>query len=150
AAVGCDDTHTGQSQDPGGPVQLVRIMVQDSQPFGVRGIAMDLLDVPGSAFSTATACNDVNPCSPQFVLAGKNPDFSCTPAGFCNDPLAAGAAAPLTPPESGAPGELGGTQVRLVFNKLLPSTIKASDVVQLVDGGGVAVAADVSWDPTGS
>jgi hypothetical protein len=125
-------------------------MVQDSQPFGVRHAIMDLLDTPGSALSTSVACNDTNPCGPQFNLGGTNPDFSCTSAGFCNDPLAAGAAAPLTPPESGAPGELGGTQVRLVFNKLLPSTIKAADVAELDDASGAKVDAEISWDPTGS
>lgn len=148
-AIGCDDNHTGQPKDPTGPVQLVRIMVQDSQPFGVRGVAMDLLDTPGSANSLAVACSDVDPCSPQFVLAGTNPDFSCTSAGTCNDPLAAGLA-PLTPPESGAPGEAGGTQIRLVFNKLLPASSKAADVVELDDASGNKVAADAFFDPTGS
>ncbi len=148
-ATGCDDNHTGQLKDPSGPVQLVRIMVQDSQPFGVRGVAMDLLDTPGSTYSTAVACSDIDPCLPQFVLAGANPDFSCTPAGTCNDPLAAGVA-PLTPPESGAPGEAGGTQIRLVFNKLLPATIQAAQVAELDDAAGNKVAADAIWDPTGS
>src|SRR5438445_5765022 len=93
-------------------------MVQDSQPFGIRGVAMDLLNTPGSLLSTAVACNDSHPCLPQFVLAGHNPDFSCTPAGLCSDPLAAGVA-PLVPAETGAPGEAAGVQIRRVFSKLL-------------------------------
>ena len=51
AAAGCDDVHSGQQTDPSGPVRLLRIMVQDSQPFGIRGVAMDLLNTPGSPLS---------------------------------------------------------------------------------------------------
>src|SRR4051812_29842737 len=87
SAVGCDDVHVGQPGDPSGPVKLLRIMVQDSQPAGIRGVAMDLLNTPGSPLSTAVACSETAPCSPQFVLAGTNPDFRCTAAGVCNDPL---------------------------------------------------------------
>ena len=85
AAVGCDPSNS----DPGGPVTLVRIMVQDSQPYGVRGVAMDLLDTLGSPYSTAVRCDANTPCVPQFMLGGVAPDVSCTQAGVCTDPLTA-------------------------------------------------------------
>lgn len=149
-AVGCDDVHTGQPGDASGPVRLLRIMVQDSQPAGIRGVAMDLLNTPGSPLSTAVACSDTSPCSPQFVLAGINPDFSCTAAGVCNDPLAAGLA-PLIPAETGNPGEEAGVQIRLVFSKLLKMTeADAAAAFQILDASGTAVAGKASWDPSGS
>ncbi|MDB4965407.1 MAG: hypothetical protein JWN44_1096 [Myxococcales bacterium] len=150
AAVGCDDVHSGQQGDPSGPVRLVRIMVQDSQPFGIRAVAMDLLNTPGSPLSTAVACSDIQPCLPQFVLAGSNPDFSCTAAGVCNDPLAAGVA-PLVPAVTGAPGEEAGIQIRLVFSKLLDMTdAKAAGAFEVLDATGAKVAGMASWDPSGS
>src|SRR5882672_9724471 len=150
AAVGCDDVHSGQQSDPSGPVRLLRIMVQDSQPFGVRGVAMDLLNTPGSPLSTAVACNETHPCLLQFVLAGHNPDFSCTAAGVCSDPLAAGVA-PLVPAETGAPGEAAGLQIRLVFSKLLNmSDANAAAAFDILDAAGAKVAGTATWDPTGS
>src|SRR4051812_7685905 len=86
AAVGCDPSN----KDAGGPVVLERIMVQDAHPFGVRGVAMDLLDTAGSPLSGAVRCDANNPCVAQFLLGGVEPDFSCTAAGVCSDPLAAG------------------------------------------------------------
>jgi hypothetical protein len=145
----------------------MRIMVQDSTNAGVRGVAMDLLDTPGSPLSTAAACDAVNPCLPEFTLGGTNPDFSCTLAGYCNDPLAAGAA-PLTPPESGLAGELSGTMIRLVFNKLLNSSFETvtvdstqlpgsdkiyaveAGIVEIDDATGAAIGGQVYWDPSGS
>src|SRR4051812_11570296 len=122
AVVGCGDP---SHDDPSGPVMLMRIMVQDSQPFGARGAAMDLLDVPGSALSTAVACDASHPCTVDYTMQHIAPELTCTAAGTCSDPLAAGLA-PLTPPESHRTGEAGGTQLRLVFNKLLSSTIAPS------------------------
>lgn len=167
AALGCDDVHTGQGSDPSGPVELVRIMVQDAQPSGVRGVAVDLLDTAGSPLSTAVACSDTNPCQRDFVLQGANPDFTCSPAGVCNDPLAA-AAAPIIPAETGAAGEAGGTQVRLVFDKLLNASFEtvaidptqlpgsnktyqlAAGVIEIDDPDGKALAGPQLWDPSGS
>ena len=147
AAVGCGND---SSNDPGGPVMLMRIMVQDSQPFGARGVAMDLLDTPHSPLSLAVGCDAGHPCVPQFLLQQYQPDFSCTAAGTCNDPLAAGPAAPLVPPVTHRQGEAGGSQLRLVFNKLLPSTIKPGDVLEVDDASGAAVAGSAFWDPSGA
>ncbi|MGZ3429067.1 MAG: Ig-like domain-containing protein, partial [Polyangia bacterium] len=144
AAVGCDPSNS----DPGGPVTLERIMVQDAHPFGVRGVAMDLLDTFGSPLSTAVRCDANNPCVTQFLLGGVAPDFSCTPAGVCSDPLAAGLA-PLTPPETHRTGEAGGTQLRLVFNKVLSSNNAATDVLEVDDATGAKVAGEAYYDPSG-
>ena len=144
AAVGCDPSNS----DPGGPVVLERIMVQDAHPFGVRGVAMDLLDTAGSPLSTAVRCDANRPCVTGFLLGGVEPDFSCTPAGTCSDPLAAGLA-PLTPPETHRTGEAGGTQLRLVFNKVLSSNNAAGDVLEVDDATGAKVAGDAYYDPSG-
>lgn len=124
-SVGCDDNHTGQLSDPSGPVKLVRLMVQDAEPFGIRANAVDLLDTKGSPLSLAVACDDQNPCLQQFVFKGGNPDFSCTKAGICNDPLSP-ETNPVTigVPETGDPGEVAGTQIRFVFDKLLNSSFE--------------------------
>jgi hypothetical protein len=124
-SAGCDSNHTGQPSDPSGPVKLIRIMVQDddTSASGGRSVAVDLLDGAGSPLSTAVACNDdLNPCIPEFNfnLGGAVPDFSCV-SGFCLDPLQP--ASPTGPVKiqvaDGSPGSVGGTEIRLVFNKLL-------------------------------
>jgi hypothetical protein len=145
-AAGCGSDVPG---DPAGPVKLVRIMVQDSLPQGVRGVAMDLLDTPGSPLTTAHACSDSAPCVVNYTFQHVSPDVSCSAAGFCNDPIAAGLA-PLVPPETHRPGEAGGTQIRLVFNKLLPASVDTAKVMELDDASGAAVAGTVAWDPAGS
>ena len=144
AAVGCGTDNS----DPAGPVKLVRIMVQDSQPFGARGVAMDLLDTPGSPLTTAVACDAAHQCTSTYLLQQVAPDVSCN-AGVCNDPIAAGLA-PLVPPATGRQGEAGGTQLRLVFSKLLPSTIAPADVLEVDDAAGNRVAGTATWDPSGS
>ncbi|MDB4967351.1 MAG: hypothetical protein JWN44_3040 [Myxococcales bacterium] len=169
-SAGCDDIHAGQSSDPSGPVMLVRLMVQDAEPFGIRGLATDVLDTPGSPLSTAVSCDpDLNPCLPQFVLPGGNPDFSCT-KGLCNDPLAptpGGVAIGI--PETPDPGQVGGSQIRFVFNKILNSSFEtvtidptklpgtektyklAPGIMELDGPDGKAVAPGATyWDPTGS
>ena len=145
-AAGCGSDVPG---DPAGPVKLVRIMVQDSLPQGVRGVAMDLLDTPGSPLTTAHACSDSAPCVVNYTFQHVSPDVSCSAAGFCTDPIAAGLA-PLVPPETHRPGEAGGTQIRLVFNKLLPASVDTAKVIELDDASGAAVAGTVAWDPSGS
>lgn len=147
--VGCEDNHSGQPSDPPGPARIMRVMVQDAIPQGARGVAMDLLDVPGSALSTSVACDNLNPCTPQFNMQRVVPDFSCK-AGLCNDPLRAGAA-PITPPEKHLVGEYGGTMIRVVFNKLLASGIeKIPNLVELDDWTGAPVPGVFYWDPTGA
>jgi len=145
AAVGCGSE---TPSDPPGPVMLVRIMVQDATPFGARGVAMDLLDTAGSPLSTAVACDPAHQCTSTYLLQQAAPDTSCN-NGVCNDPIAAGLA-PLVPPATGRQGEAGGTQLRLVFSKLLPSTIAPMDVVEVDDAAGNRVPGVVTWDPSGS
>ncbi len=144
--VGCG---SGAPSDPAGPVKLVRIMVQDAQPFGARGVAMDLLDTPGSPLTTALSCDAGHPCVDPFLLQQVSPEVTCTPAGTCSDPIAAGLA-PLTPPETHRSGEAGGTQLRLVFDKLLPASIMPTQVLEVDDATGAPVDGAVSWDPGGS
>ena len=146
AFVGCGDP---SHDDPAGPVKLMRIMVQDSQPFGARGVAMDLLDVPGSALSTAVACDASHPCFVPYTMQHIEPALTCGQAGTCNDPLAAGLA-PLTPPETHRQGEAGGTQLRLVFNKLLGDAIKTEVVLEVDDASGAPVTGLAEWDPSGA
>jgi hypothetical protein len=171
ASTGCDDNHLGQLSDESGPVKLVRIMVQDSDPLGFSGAATDLLDLPGSPFSTAVACDDVNPCATPYTLGRANPDFKCK-AGVCNDPLA--------PKTSGVNinipvGNLGGgagTQIRFIFNKLLNNSFEtvtsdpaklpgsekkyvlAAGVAELDGPNGMPIGnigtLGSYWDPTGS
>ena len=144
-AVGCGSE---APSEPSGPVKLVRIMVQDSQPNGARGVAMDLLDTPGSPLSTAVACDSNNPCVADYLLQRVAPDFSCN-AGVCNDPIAAGPLAPLVPPATGRQGEVGGTQLRVVFNKLLQDSIMPDAALEIDDAAGNRVAGETTWDPTG-
>lgn len=167
-SAGCDDNHTGQGSDPAGPVKLTRILVQDATPNEILGYITDLLDTPGSPLSTAVPCDDLNPCQKQYTLGGTNPDFSCTKAGTCNDPLAPKQTVTITPPEAGAPGEAGGDQIRIVFNKLLNSSFEtvtidpaklpgsnekfsfAKGIVELDGPDGMAVPTVQYWDPAGS
>ncbi|HEX6838427.1 MAG TPA: Ig-like domain-containing protein, partial [Polyangia bacterium] len=145
-SVGCGSE---TPSDPAGPVRLVRIMVQDSQPFGARGVAMDLLDTTGSPLSTAVACDQNHPCAADYLLQQSAPDFSCN-AGVCNDPLAPVGPAPLIPPATGRQGEAGGTQLRLVFDKLLPASISPTQVLEVDDASGAPVDGTATWDPSGS
>ncbi|HEY2745651.1 MAG TPA: Ig-like domain-containing protein [Polyangia bacterium] len=135
--------------EPAGPAKLVRIMVQDATPFGVRGVAMDLLDTPGSPLTTAVACDAGHPCEDPFLLQHVSPEVMCTQAGTCSDPIAAGLA-PLTPPETHRTGEAGGTQLRLVFDKLLAASIMPEMVLEIDDASGAPVDGVASWDPGGS
>ena len=146
AAAGCGSE---SPSDASGPVKLERILVQDAVPHGARGVAMDLLDTAGSPLTSALACDDNHPCVSLYVIGGIVPDASCTAAGLCTDPLAAGAA-PLIPPETHQPGEAGGTQIRLVFSKLLPANVDTTKVFELDDATGTPVAGTVAWDPSGS
>src|SRR5438477_5345959 len=80
-AFGCDDVHTGDLTDPGGPILLERVIVQDS-PAAVsnaasagtttRGGAVDLLET-----ATPPACGDAAPCQVLFAMQGGLGDFTC-------------------------------------------------------------------------
>jgi hypothetical protein len=179
ASAGCDDNHTGQPGDPGGPVKLVRIMVQDSEQPGPVGSATDLLDTAGSPLSTAVACDtDLNPCIPQFTLGGTTVSFTCVPTamgamtgpGTCPDPLQPGKVQTLSVPSSWPQnaGAEGGLQIRLVFNKLLNNGIEdlkvdptqppgsnltfalKSGITELDASDGTEVSSAKYWDNSGS
>src|SRR4051794_17045852 len=140
-SAGCSDIHTGQPSDPGGPVKLVRVMVQDDDIAGQGGVgsAIDLLDRPGTPLSVAVECNpDSKPCNVQYLVNGSG-SFTCEPedavtgwehskTGFrCTDPLNPinpdGSAKPIPlQPSTGGPGAISGTEIRLVFNKVLNSS----------------------------
>jgi hypothetical protein len=187
-SAGCSDIHTGQPGDPGGPVKLVRAMVQDDDIAGQGGIgsAIDLLDRVGTPLSVAYECDpDRKPCNVQYLVNGGG-TFSCeedtastgwTPSatGFrCTDPLNPqnpdGSAVPIPlQPSTGGPGAISGTEIRLVFSKVLNSSeieeistdpnlppgdqlsysVK-SGIVELLGPDGAPVPITVVWDPAGS
>src|SRR5207245_5616612 len=60
-SVGCDDIHAGQASDPSGPVKLVRIMVQDDEPFGIKASATDILDTAGAPLYDVPAGGEPKP-----------------------------------------------------------------------------------------
>jgi hypothetical protein len=143
-SAGCSDIHTGQPKDPGGPVKLVRILVQDDDTSGGGGLAtaVDLLDRVGTPLSTARECDpDRKPCNPEFNLAFNPAQFECvddaspditawphSSTGFrCTDPLNPqapdGSPIPvlIQPPVADAPGGVSGTEIRVVFSKVLNS-----------------------------
>jgi hypothetical protein len=84
-----------------------------------------------------------------YTMQRIEPALTCTLSGTCTDPLAAGLA-PLTPPESHRVGEAGGTQLRLVFSKLLSATIQPTEVLQVADSSFTPVPGLVEWDPSGA
>ena len=147
AAVGCGSDST---TDPAGPVMLVRIMVQDAQPFGVRGVAIDLLDTPGSPLSTAVACDANHPCVVRFPLA----------AGLARRGVhdrrhlhrsAGRRLAPLTPPERRGAGRSGrhAAAPRLQQAAAVDDPGRR-DVVEVDDASGTPVPGTALWDPSGS
>lgn len=179
AGAGCSDVHTGQPSDPGGPVRLVRALVQDSEQPGLTGVMTDLLDAPGTPLSTAFACNpNKNPCQVQYSIAFAPQDWSCLTADgmavapgmtncdsggcACNDPIAptGTVAIPIVSSNPPAAGAYAGTQIRLVFNKILTDDIespadtdagfKLNDGIVDLQAGGASVPFTAYWDSTGS
>jgi hypothetical protein len=162
ATTGCDDTSLGHLKDPAGPPRLIKAMIQDAAfvggPPAERGAAVDLLDT-----APAPSCSDTNPCINQFLVAQTVPPLDCSSptGGTCVDPLAV--------PADGVPLNAGATAIRLVFNKLLDSSIEtvavndngaptgatpyklAAGIVELLDSTGTAVAGTTAyWDNSGS
>ena len=149
--AGCDDNTTGQGSDKAGPPQLVHVMVQDARyllAFPNRGSALDILDNN----NTRTCTPGIDTCINEFLVDQVAPDVSCQSSGVCADPLkipATGIPVPLSAtllgaaPDNRDPG--GGIQVRLVFDKVLDSSIEAvtmdptkapgkTDTYKLMDG----------------
>src|SRR5260370_27736656 len=83
-AIGCDDYHTGDLSDPGGPLLLLRVLVQDS-PTSVsttvsaggttRRVALVLLDN-----DPPILCNDTTPCNVLTAYEGGPAAFTCRQA----------------------------------------------------------------------
>ena len=164
AVVGCDDVSTGHLADPSGPVQIVRVVVQDSpasvtaaraQGGATRSAAVDLLDQ-----SAPVSCSDTEPCQVLMAFGGGLGDFTCR-NGVCNDPLKAPptgvplnpdtpampampamppmpqmGCTPATPatPPTDATPAVPGESIRIVVNKLLDASKITTDGTTLVPG----------------
>ncbi len=161
-STGCDDTTLGHPSDPAGPPRLVKALVQDAAFVGgfpfQRGAVADLLDR-----APPPSCSDINPCINQYLVAQETPPLDCSDAqgGVCVDPLAV--------PAAGVPLNAGASVIRLVFNKLLDSSIETvtvdgngaptganpytlqAGIVELLGPGGAPVPGTTAlWDNSGS
>jgi hypothetical protein len=125
-AGGCDSVDVGRLPDDPGPPRLVRILVQDEDFSGAgRGLITDLLNT-----APDLACDEVNVCPAALRVSCSIADGET--AGLCVDPTK-----PFNTPASvGLPVELGGTQLRLVFSKLLALELPAA--VEGPDGASIA------------
>ena len=140
---GCDATTAGQTDSPGGPPRLVRVVVVDL----ARGLATDLLDR-----SPRTACSDADRCAQGTlhcaVAAGAD-------GGVCLDILDPA----VTQPPVAAPGLL---ELHLVFDRPLdpaslvsgdadlgraPDTLVA-DLLELDGPDGKPLALDGRYEPS--
>jgi hypothetical protein len=190
--AGCDDITAGQSSDSNAPPQLAHILLQDARyvlAFPNRASSLDILDnnpfpnrtctieckgnCPGDANNPAPAQLDT--CVSEYLVDQVAPDVSCQSTGLCADPLkipASGVPVPLglvnigIGPDMRDPG--GGFQVRLVFDKVLDSSIEMvvqdptkapgktftytlmPGIVELDDEAGKAVPAGYYLDNGGS
>jgi hypothetical protein len=190
--AGCDDVTAGQGSDPSAPPQLVHVMVQDSRyllAFPNRASSVDLLDnnpfanrsctieckgnCPGDTNNPAPAQLDT--CVAEFLIDQVAPDVSCQSTGVCADPLKVPATGiPIPLGQVYATGAIdmrdpgGGIQVRLVFDKVLDSSIETvvqdptkapgatfkymltPGIVELDDEAGMPVPAGIYLDNGGS
>jgi hypothetical protein len=192
AAAGCDDLSAGQPTDPPGAPQLVHVLVQDARyllSFPNRGSAVDLLDndpfagractieckgnCPGDATGPGPAQLDT--CVTEWLVDQIAPDVSCQASGVCADPLkvpSTGVPVPLPMGVIGLGADMrdpgGGIQIRLVFDKVIDSSIEtvvqdttqapgktityqvAPGIVELDDEAGQAVPSGIYLDNGGS
>jgi hypothetical protein len=190
--TGCDDVSIGQPSDSSAPPQLVHVLVQDARyllAFPNRASSLDLLDnnpfpnrtctiecrgnCPGDANNPPPAQLDT--CVSEYLVDQVAPDVSCQSSGVCADPLkvpASGVPVPLGMATVGIPSDMrdpgGGIQVRLVFDKVLDSSIEtvtqdptkapgktftyalAAGIVELDDEAGTAVPSGYYLDNGGS
>lgn len=116
--IGCDNTTAGQlSEDPNAP-RLVRIMIQDDAAMMGRGLAVDLLSTtPGAS------CSDIYPCPAPIACGSLYGHYIVEEQPTCHDPQSV---LEVMPP-IGIPALLGGSQIRLVFSKLLNPNIDTLD-----------------------
>lgn len=146
AVAGCDDVTLGHSSDSSAPPQLAHVLVQDARylvQWPNRGSAVDLLDNNATRSCTIECKGNCpgdknNPAPPQldtcineFLVDQIAPDVHCLDTGVCNDPFkvpTTGIPIPLSADllvgvdNPADPG--GGIQVRLVFDKVLDSSIE--------------------------
>jgi hypothetical protein len=129
--AGCDNITAGQPTDSSAAPRLVHVMIQDARyrfNFPNRAHVVDLIPA-----QTQQACSDVNPINPclfSFLEDQVAPVLSCV-NGFCTNPLEVpSTGVPLSipiPAVGGAPDMRdpgGGTQIRLVFDKVLNNAIE--------------------------
>ncbi|MSP59794.1 MAG: hypothetical protein EXR72_05525 [Myxococcales bacterium] len=155
--LSCESLDNGKlPEDPSAPV-LMKILIQDELPRGGRNVATDLLDK-----SPKVSCSEQKPCT-------TGDHFSHPPCNLdtkiCPDPLKP----EETPPALGAifSGTTGGNQIRIIFSKILAPEIatatinmmtgrvdkwelKDPSIIGFYDAHGNELAAEKSWDPTGS
>jgi hypothetical protein len=190
---GCDDVTAGQPTDSAAPPQLVHVLVQDARyllNFPNRASSVDLLDnnpfanractivckgnCPADPGTTPPAQLDT--CVTEWLVDQIAPDVSCTAAGVCSDAFkvpSTGIPVPLSGVTFGVqaadnrdPG--GGIQVRLVFDKVLDTSIEvvtqdttkapgatfsyavAPGIIELDDESGTAVPSKIYLDNGGS
>jgi len=172
--AGCDNITAGQSTDSKSPPQLVHALVQDARYFLAwpnRGSSLDILD----NYQAASCTKAVDTCINEFLVDQVAPDVSCTDAGVCGDPFkipSTGVPIPLgltllgAAPDMRDPG--GGVQVRLVFDKVLDSSIESvtmdptkapgktdtytimPGLIELDDDAGMPVDSVIYYDNGGS
>lgn len=116
--LGCDDTHTGQKSEDQSAPRLVRIMVQDEEWPGGRGLAVDLLNAtPGASCADTTPCTPPQECGTLFGFPIDEAETTC------HDPNSVLEVAPPV----GTPLYVAGSQIRLVFSKLLDPSLESMD-----------------------
>ncbi|MGZ3440254.1 MAG: Ig-like domain-containing protein [Polyangia bacterium] len=191
-AAGCDDVSAGQPSDSKDPPQLVHVLVQDARyllSFPNRASSLDLLDnnpfgnractieckgnCPANPGDTPPAQLDT--CVTEWLVDQLAPNVACTAAGVCTDPLkvpSSGVPVPLPMGIIGLGADMrdpgGGIQVRLVFDKVLDSSIETvvqdnskapgktftymvtPGIVELDDESGKPVPAGIYLDNGGS
>ncbi len=181
--AGCDNITAGQPSDQKAPPQLQHVLVQDARyllGWPNRASSLDIIDnyTPLSCIITAPATstdNQLDTCINEFLVDQVAPNVACTAAGICADPFKI--------PDTGVPvpqpmlylglGEDmrdpgGGIQIRLVFDKVLDSSIEGvkmdptqvpgktntyqfeAGVLELDDNTGTAVDSEFYLDNGGS
>ncbi|MCB9652964.1 MAG: hypothetical protein H6729_02385 [Deltaproteobacteria bacterium] len=146
-SAACESVDTGHLEDPSTPPKLVRLLIQDEQPFG-RFSATDILrDADPEAANNV--CSERNPCAAELGQFCNIAPGSTT--GFCIDPLNPR----ITPPAIGIPMVYGGNQIRLVFDQGLASTLDAQlqmedDTTVMLTRDGAPIAAVKYVDNSGS
>lgn len=178
--AGCDNVTAGQTTDTSAPPQLVHALVQDARyflAFPNRGSSLDILDN-----APMRSCQIIQPapmqldtCINEFLVDQLAPDVHCLSSGLCADPLkipASGVPVPLGLPLIGAAPDMrdpgGGIAIRLVFDKVLDSSIETvmmdptkapgktdtyvimPGLIELDDPSGKAVTSKIYLDNGGS